>query len=103
MQLDDMTKQAIQAARVAFGAQQVLLFGSRSRDEATNESDVDLCFLFQQFSQDPMELMYQIRRMIHASTDEALDILVYEQGAFESKAKLSNSFEHSIRAEGVAV
>jgi predicted nucleotidyltransferase len=103
MQLDEVTRKAIEAARHKLGAGEVILFGSRARNEARPDSDVDLCFLFPSFSDDPLELMYQLRRSIHETSDEALDILVYEQAVFERKASQSHTFEHLIRTEGVAV
>ena len=103
MQLDDVTRRAIENARRNIGAQEAILFGSRARNEAGPDSDVDVCFLFLVFPEDPLELMFKLRRSIHETTDEALDILVYEQTTFDAKAALSHSFEHVIRTEGVAV
>ncbi len=103
MQLDAKTRKAIGKARQALGATEAILFGSRARDEAGQDSDVDLCFLFASFNENPLELMYQLRRNIHEDCDVALDILVYEQVFFEARARQTNSFEYMIRTEGVAV
>lgn len=101
--MDDVTRKAIQRARQSLGAGEAILFGSRARNEANSDSAVDLCFLFPVLPEDPLELMLKLRRSIPETSDESLDILVYEKSTFEAKAAVGHTFEHVIRTEGVAV
>ncbi|HUX41753.1 MAG TPA: nucleotidyltransferase domain-containing protein [Rectinemataceae bacterium] len=101
MQLDPATRRAIEKTRTEVGASEAILFGSRARGEAANDSDADLCFIFRTFPDDPFELIYRIRRSIHAEVSAALDVLVYEQSVFERCASRRNSFESVIKNEGV--
>ncbi len=103
MQLGETTKKAIDNARIAAGATEAILFGSRARNDSGPDSDVDLCFLFPFFPADPLELMFLLRRTIHQTTNDALDIIVYEQSIFESKAAHAHTFEHRVRVEGISV
>ena len=103
MQVDEKTLHAIVTTRIKFSAEKAFVFGSRARGQADFDSDTDICFIFAAFPEDPMELMFHLRRSIHSITDEPIDILVFESEVFERKALEGSSLEYTILVEGVAV
>ena len=101
--LNESILNAIRNVKTIFNAQEALVFGSFARGDDTVDSDVDVCFLFERFPMEPLELMFQLRRTIHKTCDDPLDVLVFEVNHFANKSQLTNSFEHTIRKEGKAV
>ena len=81
----------------------VLLFGSRGRGDARADSDVDLCFIYERLESRNAEVMEELSLSLFGHKFLPVDLLVYDEATFSSRAARPNSFESVIEAEGVGV
>lgn len=81
----------------------VLLFGSRGRGDARPDSDVDLCFIYDRLETRNVEVMEELYLSLFGHGFLPVDLLVYDEATFASRASRPHSFESIIEAEGVTV
>jgi len=80
----------------------IILFGSYAKDEATSESDYDLCFIVNG-DLDLDELYINIRKELIECIDVPLDIKIYKKDVYEQLVKSINGLEREIQEHGIAV
>ena len=81
----------------------VILFGSRGRGNAREDSDVDLCVLYESLGKQNVDVMEELYLDIFGHMPYPVDLVVYEEASFIDRSKRQNSFESIIDAEGVTV
>jgi predicted nucleotidyltransferase len=81
----------------------VILFGSRSRGDAREDSDIDLCVLYEKLGKRNVEVMQDLYFELFGHARQAVDLVVYEETDFLARAARPSSFEATIVAEGRAV
>jgi len=81
----------------------VILFGSRSRGNAREDSDVDLCVLYEQLGKPNVDIMEELYLDLFEHMAHPVDLVVYEESSFMDRSKRPNSFESIIDAEGITV
>jgi predicted nucleotidyltransferase len=78
----------------------VIIFGSRGRGDALEDSDVDMAILYDHLDRNPFEVARSLRMNLLDVTTLSIDLLVYEFSDFERRARHPSSIEHMIAAEG---
>jgi predicted nucleotidyltransferase len=81
----------------------ILLFGSRARNEGRRGSDIDLCVIFERLPKRNVEVLEDLYRELYRVDAGPVDLVVYDEAGFRSRADKPNSFESRIRSEGRAV
>ena len=81
----------------------VILFGSRGRGNAREDSDVDLCVLYERLGKPNVDVMEELYLDLFEHMPHPVDLVVYEESSFIDRSKRPNSFESIIDAEGVTV
>lgn len=81
----------------------VILFGSRSRGDARENSDIDLCVLYEKLEKRNVEVMQDLYFELFGHMGRPVDLVVYEEADFLSKALRPHSFEATIASEGRAI
>ncbi|MDQ7051584.1 MAG: nucleotidyltransferase domain-containing protein [candidate division KSB1 bacterium] len=84
-----------------FRAQAIYIFGSAADGTDGNGSDIDICVVLDLKGHRKIEVMRAIRRALARSIELPLDILVYSEDEFESRAKIRNTLEHEIAEKGL--
>lgn len=84
-----------------FGASQVILFGSHAYGHPLADSDLDICVILDLAGRRKIEWMRDIRRELASVVSSPLDILVYEQNEFDTRASLGSTLEHKILTQGI--
>lgn len=85
-----------------FHPRRVILFGSRARGDAREDSDIDL--VVELDNDAPPEMMSA--KVIHsarAGYREPVDILPCREGVLRERAQAIGSFAHTVLTEGVVV
>lgn len=85
-----------------FHPRRVILFGSRARGDAREDSDIDLVVELDDDA--PPEMMSA--KVIHsarAGYREPVDILPCREGVLKERARAIGSFAHTVLTEGVVV
>jgi predicted nucleotidyltransferase len=65
--------------------QKIILFGSASRDDCTPQSDIDLCFVTEETTSNPV--FFQMYGGIEIAMDELCDILIYRRLSADGNIK----------------
>jgi len=81
-------------------ASKIILFGSMARDDATQDSDIDLCVLTPITDRRPRDMKVDLRMAILDVQKTPLDLLLYHQDSFYEHASRPTSFEHMISTQG---
>jgi len=79
----------------------IYLFGSYSRGEETEDSDIDLCVLTTEKIHDHYKTAGTFRKMLINIQTMALDLIAENYDSFYSHAKRPTSFYHEIANDGV--
>ena len=79
------------------------VFGSRARGDARPDSDLDVYVVVPELLEDPFELLYRLRRSLHAEIDLPLDVLLCDEARFRGRSGINWTMEHTVAREGVAV
>jgi predicted nucleotidyltransferase len=80
---------------------EILLFGSRAKGTHGQDSDFDLCVIYDQLPKRKLVMLqelYQSLYQIHGL--HAVDLLVFQSDAYRERAKQINTIEHAIQREG---
>jgi predicted nucleotidyltransferase len=80
-----------------------IVFGSRSRGDAREDSDLDIYVIFPELNEDPFEILYRVRRALHAELDIPLDVLISDEKRFAEDSLMPWAIENTVRVEGLAV
>ena len=83
-----------------FRAKAIYIFGSAANGTDGNGSDIDLCVVLDLKGRRKIEVMRAIRQALARSIELPLDILVYSEDEFESRAKIRSTLEHVIAEKG---
>lgn len=93
---DQLLKQVVSV----FHPRRVILFGSRARSDAREDSDIDLAVELD--DEAPPELM-SAKMIYSARVHEPVDILPRRESALKERAQAIGSFARTILAEGVVI
>lgn len=77
---------------------EVILFGSRSRNDAKSDSDYDFCIIVDDTAR-PLDIKLRLYAKIAAQYP--CDLLVFRKSDFEEGAKYVGLVQHSIAREGL--
>ncbi|MCR6630683.1 MAG: nucleotidyltransferase domain-containing protein [Magnetospirillum sp.] len=83
-----------------FGPRQVILFGSRARGDARDDSDYDLVVVVDDDTPDE-DLSW--RRRYEARRGFSADVLPCRESTLKHRARAIGSFAHTVLTEGVVV
>lgn len=84
----------------------IILFGSRAREEASEESDWDFLIILKNTftSEELHSLQYTIYRRFHARFPfTTIDLLVKDQQTFEKEKFIANTISNEASLEGIKV
>ncbi|MFZ4617041.1 MAG: nucleotidyltransferase domain-containing protein [Rectinemataceae bacterium] len=81
----------------------VILFGSRGRGDARENSDIDLCVLYEKLGKRNVEVMQDLYFELFGHMGSPVDLVVYEEADFLAKAQRPHSFEATTMSEGRAI
>ncbi len=77
---------------------EVILFGSRARNDAKADSDYDFCIIVDDCVR-PLDV--KLRLYAHIAKQYACDLLVFRKSDFEEGSKFSGLVQYSIAREGL--
>jgi predicted nucleotidyltransferase len=77
---------------------EVILFGSRARNDAKADSDYDFCIIVDDHVR-PLDV--KLRLYAHIAKQYACDLLVFRKSDFEEGSKFSGLVQYSIAREGL--
>lgn len=80
----------------------IYLFGSYATGKETAESDFDLCIISDKKKR-KIELLREIRFATVNKIDIPMDLILYREDDFNTRAEKSNSFEREIIENGVLI
>ncbi len=103
IEMSDEIRRALESLKARFGIQQVYVFGSYARGDASIESDLDVLAVVDDLHEDPFVLAYELRRHLHESLDMALDVVVTSRDQFVRRQQSKWTIEHVASIEGIAV
>lgn len=83
--------------------QTILLFGSRARGNPREDSDIDLCILYDQLPKRNLEVLQDLYKEIFQLPGPGVDLVVYQVDDFNQKAQRLGSLENVIQREGKIV
>ncbi len=89
-----------QKIKEEYSGVEIFLFGSTSKGTDTEDSDIDLCFIFEKPDERLRSLSRKLRKEIYPALKKPLDILVYDKETFEDRATLPMTMESTIKTEG---
>lgn len=78
----------------------IILFGSYAKNLENNDSDMDICVITEE-NKNPFDIMTALRLKLFDELNKAVDIVVYDKNAFDSRKTIVNTFEHEIYSTGV--
>lgn len=81
----------------------ILLFGSRAKGHARDDSDFDLCVIYDKLPKRNLEVLQDLYRLIFSIAGHPVDLVVYQADSFDAKAVRVGTLESAIRAEGRVV
>lgn len=94
-------QKAVEVLKEKHDAIRIILFGSKARNEASKDSDIDLCILVKPSSARILDLQRAMRRDIYPIIHAPIDILVYEENNFYDRVSLGITMEAAILKEGI--
>jgi predicted nucleotidyltransferase len=103
--LDETARAVVNATASAIDPDQIILFGSRARGEATADSDIDLLVIMRQrfdAGHSRRELLRRARRALHGYRIP-VDILVYSRDEVDAWGASPNHIIGRSLREGVTV
>ncbi|MDA3849712.1 MAG: nucleotidyltransferase domain-containing protein [Spirochaetaceae bacterium] len=74
----------------------ILLFGSHARNDARENSDIDLCIVLDNPEKRLLEISRDIRKVIYPILKKPLDILVYDSISFNDRSSFPLTMEAEI-------
>ena len=89
--------------REHFPHARVFLFGSAARGTDDAGSDLDLCVVLDVGSRREIEIAREISRELHTLVRRPLDVVVYDEAAFDERAALPLTLESEVAEEGVVL
>jgi len=102
-QIDDETRSIVDRIVRYRQPKRVILFGSRGRGNAREDSDVDLCVLYERLGQKNVDVMEELYLDLFGHMPHPVDLVVYEEASFLDRSKHPNSFESIIESEGITI
>jgi predicted nucleotidyltransferase len=96
MEINNIVSRIIQK----FSAKENFLFGSYAYGNPHADSDIDLCIITNQDGR-KIDLLKQARRVISPVANKAVDIVIYNENEFYTRANLNTTFEFQIKNEGI--
>ena len=100
--LNETTKNAIIVAiKSVTPVESIILFGSVTRKEEPDDSDIDICVLTNK-NRSALDIVTDIRLALYKKIKRPLDVLVYPVDEFNTY-KVSRSFESTIAKEGIVI
>lgn len=84
-----------------FKINRIFLFGSYANGEPNSESDLDLCVTTRLGNKRKIEIIRAIRKEINDLFNIPIDILVYDNDEFQSRAVHQNTLEYKILNQGI--
>ena len=101
--MDDSIRSGINRIKPLFPGARFIVFGSRARGTARDDSDLDLYAVFPAILEDPFDVIHEIRKALHRELDLALDVVVADDEKFRESATHPWSLESVVAAEGITV
>ena len=86
-----------------FSIKKIYIFGSHAYGKPGKASDIDLCIIADLTGRRKIELLNEIRRALFDSIHVPLDILVYSEKEFNSRASLKSTLEYKIQNTGLKI
>ncbi|MBU0764530.1 MAG: nucleotidyltransferase domain-containing protein [Bacteroidetes bacterium] len=78
----------------------IILFGSYAYGKPEAVSDIDLCIITDE-NRRKLDIIREIRKTVAPVANKPLDILVYRNDEFHSRASIKSTLEYKIKNEGV--
>lgn len=89
--------------REHFPAAEVRLFGSRARDDASPESDMDVCVILDKLDRDARDLISHIAWEVGYDNGVVIATIKYEHNDFVNGRRSASPLAKNILQEGVLV
>jgi predicted nucleotidyltransferase len=93
----------LQRLTSVYSPKEVLLFGSRARGTHREDSDIDLCLIFDKLPKRKLEMLQDLYRSIFTVHGHAVDLLVFQEAAYQERAQRNGTIEHTIQHEGQVI
>ena len=98
--MNEPVQQIVHAIADAMSPEQVILFGSHARGDATPESDIDLVVVCSDDRQ-PREMQRDIHRLFKRPAF-SLDVFVYRASDFATQRRIANTIAREASEHGIA-
>jgi uncharacterized protein len=86
-----------------FNTKKIFVFGSYAYGAPNIESDIDLCIITDLGEKRKIDLLRDIRREINFLFKYPLDILLYDDKEFTTRALHQNTLEYKILNQGILI
>lgn len=94
----NMIQRAVRRIVDATHPKRIILFGSYGRDQATEDSDLDL-MIIQPRVEDQAAAMVDLRQLL-GSMGMGVDVLVYSEAEYERRSRVPGTVHYWARLEG---
>ncbi len=94
-----------EAGKLGVRVEKIILFGSRARGEAREDSDYDILIVVEGSIDWRVRrrLSLGVRRRLYRILRSPLDILVYTSGEFRERSRIGVAFEGVVAREGIVI
>ncbi len=92
----------VSRVRIKFPDARVWAFGSRTRGDATRESDLDICVVVDTLNDESEVAIMDIARLIGLDHDVIITTVTYSQEGFENASRSESGLVQYILGSGVA-
>ena len=103
----NLIRQAVleEAGRLGIGVESIILFGSRARGDAREDSDYDILIVVRgRVGREPRrKLAHRVRRKLVELLKAPVDVVVASEGKWRSYQDAVGHLYYAVKREGVAV
>jgi len=101
--LPELLKELTASIKSAHPNCTVILFGSYARGEQNEESDLDICVLVDELTDDRTDMRVAAYGAIRRDFPLPIDVLLYTYDEFEESAMKKSRMQYKIKNEGVVL
>ena len=99
--LEELLKEVAVSIKERYADCIVILFGSYARGDYCKDSDLDICVLVPEITEDRREMRVDIACSIRDDFPLPFDVLLYTFEEFEAYSKIKSRLQYKIKSEGV--